>query len=263
MVKENDHPNKYNEKCSNRNDLNAWEKAVYSLKGISYLLGITIPAAELRNSRIGHTLLICPYPRITECVLKAVGESVTKGKVNRVSIRKGYDQEIQVGEFVAMLTSASSFDVLMCTDTLRFQDPVLKKLMLDALRKQTIQLAVGKGRMASELCINLPDFSWLSCVGKRNDIDAEIYPYFENVISFDEFDMKTCCRLETEAIAAELELKITESAADTLASVSGINYRKIQTVLRRIRDYYEVERVKEHTLTGELITQALNKLHIV
>ena len=263
MINENDYLDEYNERFTDSNDLKVWEEAVCDLGSISYLLRVTIPAAELRNDRIGHTLLICPYPRITECILKVIRESVKKGKAYSINIRKGYDQEIQAGEFAAMLTSASSMDVLLCRDKLHFRNIDLKKIWSDVLREQVIRVTMGRGPMAPEVRIDLLDFSLVSCIQNRYEVDDELYPYFENIIDFDETGMKVCCELEAEAIAAELGLKITKSAANTLAVISGLNHRKIKMFLRRIRDYCEVENLNEHHLTDKTIIEVVNKLHIV
>ncbi len=51
-----------------------WAEILFRQKDVKYFFDVTLLAAAKQNEVVGHTLLICPYPRLRQCFLEQLAK---------------------------------------------------------------------------------------------------------------------------------------------------------------------------------------------
>jgi Holliday junction DNA helicase RuvB len=120
-------------------------------------------------------------------------------------------------------------------------------------------LVLGKGLGSRMMSLDLPPFTLIGATTRPNLLSNPLRSRFGAVFQFDYYDVD-----EIKAIigrsAKLMELELNSESVDALARVSRFTPRIVNRLLKRVRDFKEVNNLK--VVDAEIINQALDFLEI-
>ena len=207
-------------------------------------LKVFMEAAKKRNEALDHVLLYGP-PGLGKTTL--AGIIANEMGVN-IRITSGPAIEKQ-GDLAALLTNLSENDILFIDEIHRLNRSV-EEILYPAMEDGALDIIIGKGPSARSIRLDLPKFTLIGATTKAGALTAPLRDRF-GVIS----------RLEiVERSAGILGIEITPKGSAEIASRSRGTPRIANRLLKRVRDFAEVE--ANGVITDQVADFALKKLEI-
>jgi len=216
-------------------------------------LKVFIAAAKRRGEPLDHVLFSGP-PGLGKTTLAniianemGVGIETTSGPV----IEKP-------GDLAAILTNLSEGDVLFIDEIHRLS-PVVEEILYPAMEDFQLDILIGQGPSARSIKIDLPRFTLVGATTRSGLLTAPLRDRF-GVMSHLEFyqpeELKTIVTRSSGIMAVE----ITEEGAWEIARRSRGTPRIANRLLRRVRDFAEVEH--DGIIDREVADKALGALDV-
>ncbi len=231
---------------SNWDDYVGQEKIKANLK-------IILEAAKLRQEPCDH-LLFYGQAGLGKTTLAYL---VAKELGSNIKTTSGPALE-KMGDLAAVLTNLDKGDILFIDEAHRL-NKIIEEVLYPAMESRKLHLMVGKGPAARMLTLDLPSFTLIAATTRANLLSGPLRSRFGASFKLDYYE-----NLDIEAIikrsAKLLNLNISPGAIKIIAGASRFTPRVANRVLKRVRDYAEVNAAK--IIDEEIAKKTLDMLEI-
>ena len=222
------------------------EKAKANLK-------VYIEAAKQRGESLDHVLFYGP---------PGLGKTTLAGIIaNEMGVHMKVTSGPAIGkpgEMAAILSNLAEGDILFVDETHRLNRQV-EEVLYPAMEDYVIDIMVGKGATARSIRLDLPHFTLVGATTRAGLLSAPLRDRFGVVHHLEFYNVEELKTIIVHS-AKKLEVKIDEEGAIELARRSRGTPRLANRLLKRVRDFAQVQYNGE--ITKEVASFALDLLEV-
>ena len=196
-------------------------------------LKLAISAAKKRNEPIDHVLLYGP-PGLGKTTMASV---IANEMGAQIRITSGPAIE-RSGDLASLITNLKDGDILFIDEIHRLNRNV-EEVLYSAMEDFKIDIMIGKGPSARSLRLDLPKFTIIGATTRAGALAAPLRDRFGMVHRLEFYSEPEIEKIIHRA-ADILSTKINEDAAKDLAKRSRLTPRIANRLLKRVRDYADV-----------------------
>lgn len=216
-------------------------------------LKLAIDAANKRGEPLDHVLLYGP-PGLGKTTMANVIANEMKAQI-RVTSGPAIER---AGDLASLLTNLNDQDILFIDEMHRINRSVAE-VLYSAMEDFKLDIMVGKGPSARSLRIDLPNFTIIGATTRVGALAAPLRDRFGIIHRLDFYNPD-----EIEAIikraAKILKVRIDKTAPQILALRSRLTPRVANRLLKRVRDYADVN--GDGIIDSSVAKKALDLLEI-
>ncbi len=216
-------------------------------------LNIFIKAACARGESLDHVLLNGP-PGLGKTTMAQI---VAREMGAKIHVTSGPVIE-KPGDLAAMLTNLEEGDVLFI-DEIHRMHPAIEEILYPAMEDFELDLIIGQGPSARSVKLDLPRFTLVGATTRAGMITAPLRGRFGINFHLDFYPIEDLQIIVLRS-ADILGVEIDDAGANAIARRSRGTPRIVNRLLRRVRDFAEVE--YEGHITMEVATDALNRMEV-
>ncbi len=216
-------------------------------------LRVYIKAALKRREALDHVLLTGP-PGLGKTTLAHIIANEMGAQMRSTS---GPAIE-KTGDIAALLTNLQEGDLLFIDEIHRLL-PALEEKLYPAMEDFNLDLLIGQGPGARSIKLELPKFTLAGATTRQGLITAPLRGRFGIVFHLDFYpheDLEIICRRSAGILGVEID----DGGAREIAKRSRGTPRIVNRLLRRVRDYAEVD--YDGHITLEVANDALNRMEV-
>ena len=222
------------------------EKAKANLK-------VYIEAAKQRGESLDHVLFYGP---------PGLGKTTLAGIIaNEMGVHMKVTSGPAIGkpgEMAAILSNLAEGDILFVDEIHRLNRQV-EEVLYPAMEDYVIDIMVGKGATARSIRLDLPHFTLVGATTRAGLLSAPLRDRFGVVHHLEFYNVEELKTIIVHS-ARKLEVKIDEEGAIELARRSRGTPRLANRLLKRVRDFAQVQYNGE--ITKEVASFALDLLEV-
>lgn len=229
-----------------------WDEYIGQEK-VKASLKILIEAAKKRGEPIDHLLLYGPAGLGKTTLAYIIAREMNAN----IKITSGPAIE-KVGDLASVLTNLNSGDILFIDEAHRLNKTV-EEILYPAMENRMLHIIIGKGPSARTLQLDLPPFSLIAATTRVGLLSNPLRSRFGITFRLDFYNINDIENI-LERSANLMNLKTEVEALKLIAESSRYTPRVANRLLKRARDYAEVE--GEGFITKEIAKKALSLLEI-
>jgi len=216
-------------------------------------LRVFMKAALKRREALDHILLTGPpgvgKTTLSNIVANEMGAALksTAGPI----IEKA-------GDLAAILTNLEEGDVLFIDEIHRL-NPAIEEILYPAMEDYSLDLMIGQGTAARSIKLDLPKFTLVGATTRPGMITAPLRGRFGIIFHLDFYGIKELQQI-VERSAGILRIEIDPTGSNEIARRSRGTPRIANRLLRRVRDYAEVDH--DGKITEHVANDALNRMEV-
>jgi len=216
-------------------------------------LRVYMKAARGRREALDHVLLTGP-PGLGKTTLANIIANEMGAELRSTA---GPAIE-KAGDIAALLTNLQEGDVLFIDEIHRLL-PALEEKLYPAMEDYQLDLLIGQGAAARSIKLELPKFTLIGATTRAGLITAPLRGRFGIVFHLDFYpheDLEVICRRSAEILGVEID----NEGAREIARRSRGTPRIVNRLLRRVRDYAEVD--YDGRINQAVANDALNRMEV-
>lgn len=196
-------------------------------------LKLAIEAAKKRGEAIDHVLLYGPPGLGKTTMANVIANEMEAGF--RVTAGPAIER---AGDLASILTNLKDGDILFIDEIHRLSRTV-EEVLYSAMEDYKLDIVIGKGPAARSVRLDLPQFTVIGATTRTGSLAAPLRDRF-GIIHRLEFYTPTEIGQIIKRAAKILDSEIDNDSADMLATRARLTPRIANRLLRRVRDYADV-----------------------
>lgn len=218
-------------------------------------LSVFIRAARERGEALDHLLFHGP-PGLGKTSLASVIAHEMDAPLRATS---GPAIE-RAGDLAALLSNLDAGDVLFIDEIHRLP-PVVEEILYPAMEDFQLDILIGQGPGAQSMRLDLPRFTLVGATTRAGLLTSPLRDRFGWVARLEYYPVQDLERI-LERSARVLGMAVEQAALDEVARRSRGTPRVANRLLRRIRDFADVDRGPGGRVTRDLTRFALERLDV-
>lgn len=214
---------------------------------------IILTAAKQRGQSPDHLLLYGSSGLGKTTLAHLV--AVEMGKKIRITSGPAIER---AGDLAAILTNLSEGDVLFIDEIHRI-NKTIEEYIYPAMEDYKLNLILGKGPMARTMELKLPKFTLIGATTRPGLLSSPLRSRFGATFQLNFYQQDNIEKI-VERSAKILDLKIESGAIETIAKCSRFTPRVANRLLKRVRDFAQVE--GDGLVTKNITDHALRFLEV-
>lgn len=216
-------------------------------------LKLAIDAAKKRGEPVDHVLLYGP-PGLGKTTMASV---IANEMGAQIRVTSGPAIE-RAGDLASMLTNLGDGDILFIDEIHRLNRSI-EEVLYSAMEDFKIDIMLGKGPSARSLRLDVPRFTLIGATTRTGALAAPLRDRFGLIHRLEFYKPQEIGQIIKRA-ANILDVKIDDHAATELASRSRLTPRIANRLLKRVRDYADVN--GDGIIDTKISRQALELLEV-
>jgi Holliday junction DNA helicase RuvB len=217
------------------------------------ILGMSIEAARMRKEVMDHVLFSGPpglgKTSLAHIIARELG----------VNLRPTSGPAIErAGDLAAIVNDLSKGDVLFIDEIHRLARPV-EEILYPAMEDFELNIVVGKGPGARSMRLAVKPFTMVGATTRSGLLSSPLRDRFGQHFHLDFYAREELAEIVRRS-ARLLGIKLTDEGAEEVAARSRGTPRIVNRLLRRVRDFSQVNEMP--TVTREVALGALELLEI-
>lgn len=215
-------------------------------------LKVYIAAAKSRKEPLDHVLLYGPPGLGKTTMAKIIANEL--GSQFKVTSGPAIGRP---GELASILTTLQDHDVLFIDEIHRLNRNV-EEILYSAMEDFALDIVMGKGTGASSIRIDLAHFTLIGATTRAGSLSAPLRDRFLITNHMQYYDAQELKQIIVRA-AHILDIEIDEGGAEEIARRSRGTPRIANRLLKRIRDFAQVQ---GKPISADIASVALQALHV-